>query len=370
MAFKRKINGKHSTFYYVDFRIGQKGDPRSIHVNRSTKLDTLEAATELENQWKAEAEEKYFNNSINVHNPDEILFSEAIKLCWKKRWQHNRAGERPLSRVEKIIDITGDVPISNLFGSSGYLLAESVRDQLIKDKDKSKSTIDLYMADMRTVINNTKQKLQLHDAVIPEIEMFKDKVRRTRTLSHAEEITLFKLMDEGHPHYAKLFRVLLDTGMRLSEGLNITYGKHIFLKERMIMITKEIRGNKNKGVRTIPMTKRVFKILVELQEDFPTRPFPFRQTYSSNVFQKYRNMMELQDDTEFVPHMLRHTCTTRMLAARVPKVYVQKILGHSNSIMTDHYEHLVCEDMREAADVLDTLYNKIRNLESISPDIE
>ena len=37
MPFKKKIRGKPSTFYYMDFWIGKRGAPGSIHVNRSTR---------------------------------------------------------------------------------------------------------------------------------------------------------------------------------------------------------------------------------------------------------------------------------------------------------------------------------------------
>lgn len=367
MAFKRTIRGKESAFYYVDFWIGQKGDPRAIHVNKSTKKDNLKAALELENQWKADAEEQYFKSNGAGFNNDDVLFSDALKLTWKKQWQHTKAGERPYARLQKIISLTGDIPISELFGSKGALLVDDVREALIDEKERSKQTIDMYMANFRTCLNVTKRKMQLKDLAVPEFDMFNKPHHRTRTMSRAEELELFRLMDKYDPHYAMLFKVLLDTGLRVSEGLKISYRKHIFLDQRRIMLMEDgvKMSIKNGKARAVPMTKRVHDILVKLKETHPDRPFPFKQTYMSHLFRKYRNMMGLHDDKEFVPHMLRHTCTTRLIVLGVTPPIVQQWLGHSDAKMTTHYTQLNVEHMREGAEMLDKVHE---TMYSISPE--
>jgi integrase len=69
--------------------------------------------------------------------------------------------------------------------------------------------------------------------------------------------------------------------------------------------------------------------------------------------------MGFADDKEFTPHMLRHTCTTRLIARGESPAIVQKWMGHSQAKMTEHYTQLGVEDMRGGAKILDTYYNNL-----------
>jgi integrase len=50
------------------------------------------------------------------------------------------------------------------------------------------------------------------------------------------------------------------------------------------------------------------------------------------------------------PHVLRHTCATRLLRAKVPIELVQRILGHSDIATTLRYSHPTDEDLANALD--------------------
>jgi integrase len=58
--------------------------------------------------------------------------------------------------------------------------------------------------------------------------------------------------------------------------------------------------------------------------------------------------MGLLDDPQFVPHILRHTCASRLMQAGVPMPEVQKWLGHSSISETMRYSHLAPDSIFNA----------------------
>ena len=373
MAFKKKIRGKMSRFYYVDFRIGEDGDPRVIHINRSTRSEDYKEACFIEQQWRADAEEQYFQNQSGLQTAEDITLQQAIKWTWEERWQHNSSGYKSLAQVEKLVGMIGDLPLSQLSGNQGFHVIKGVRDKLLNSTNGigrviGKTTVDRYMSALKTVLKQVEMDLEPKDFVFPRIKMYNNNKRRERILEEHEERKLFQLMDGGHPQYADLFKVMLDTGLRISEVCRLDYRKDIFLDKVQIRLqgqtTDDRAGTKNQKPRTVPLTERAFKILKRRKQDNPTNPFPWSATASIRLFKTYRNKLGFAADGEFTPHMLRHTCTTRLFQLGLQGWQVQAWLGHSDSKMTAWYNHFNCEDIRIGAELLDQLHERTYNKEN------
>ncbi len=61
------------------------------------------------------------------------------------------------------------------------------------------------------------------------------------------------------------------------------------------------------------------------------------------------------DDRQFVIHMLRHTCCTRLLGAGVDIRSVMEWMGHSSMQITQRYAHFIPTKLEGAAAALDSL---------------
>ena len=59
------------------------------------------------------------------------------------------------------------------------------------------------------------------------------------------------------------------------------------------------------------------------------------------------------NDREFIPHMLRHTCASRLVSRGVPLPKVMQWMGHKCIQTTLRYSHLVPNDLDEAAAILE-----------------
>jgi site-specific recombinase XerC len=61
----------------------------------------------------------------------------------------------------------------------------------------------------------------------------------------------------------------------------------------------------------------------------------------------------LGHDKQVVPHVLRHTCATRLSKAKTDPLRMQEWLGHSTLQMTARYTHLDVSDLRIGATALE-----------------
>lgn len=69
--------------------------------------------------------------------------------------------------------------------------------------------------------------------------------------------------------------------------------------------------------------------------------------------EKSQKRLEKEDDPNFVPHILRHTCCTRLIQNNGSIAKAQKWMGHSVIQTTMHYTHLAANDMLNLVDLLE-----------------
>jgi site-specific recombinase XerD len=63
--------------------------------------------------------------------------------------------------------------------------------------------------------------------------------------------------------------------------------------------------------------------------------------------------MGLSGDKDLVPHVLRHTCATRLVKGGIDIRRVQMWLGHQTLTMTMRYAHLATLDLDNCVAVLE-----------------
>lgn len=187
------------------------------------------------------------------------------------------------------------------------------------------------------------------------ITLKKERKGRLRIITKDEEQRILTLLRQDHggkrKYYAEvadLIAVLLDTGMRLSEGLGLHY-RDIDFSSNLLSIWE----NKGDRPRSIPMTRRVRNILKERQEINVTKPFTIKAHQAETAWQWLRKEMGLEGDKEFVIHSTRHSCASRMVNAGVDLYVVKDILGHASIATTQIYAHLAPHKLAQAVAVLE-----------------
>jgi len=141
---------------------------------------------------------------------------------------------------------------------------------------------------------------------------------------------------DGHD-YHDLFVFLADVGCRLSQAINVRWSDiersegHTYLRFW--------RSGEQKGgmVRTIPCTRRVAALLERRRRAHMQARGPFAmltKTRADKLWNRALKGTHLEAEPECVPHALRHTCATRMLAMTGDIKLVQEWIGHRDITTT------------------------------------
>ncbi len=150
----------------------------------------------------------------------------------------------------------------------------------------------------------------------------------------------------GSPDISRLAVFLVDTGARIGEAIDLRWND-ISGHRVTFWVTKSGRS------RTVPMTSRAQKALKTLKSS-STGPFSMLdQVKFRSIWNEAKAQIGLGTDKQVVPHILRHTCASRLVRGGVDLRRVQMWLGHQTLQMTMRYAHLATHDLDGCVKVLE-----------------
>lgn len=177
-------------------------------------------------------------------------------------------------------------------------------------------------------------------------------VGRIRQITQEEEQQLLQNFTAlGMARIRDFVTVLIDTGMRCGELRNLRPSDLDFKNGVLMIYGTEGKGTKNGTVRSVPMTKRVRAILRERKVGVTC--FDITKDELRQGWDRVRAMMGLMGDPQFVPHVCRHTCCSRLVQNGVFLPVVQKWMGHKDIKTTMGYAHLFPQDLMAAVEALE-----------------
>lgn len=327
-VYKRGAKG----VFYMNFTVN------GTRVFRSTGKYNKKEAKQVE----ANERQKLLDEA--TMSPQErnakMLLEDAFKQVYEAKWKNNKDPHGPEARSKRIIELIGNIPLAKIDDDGVADLVKKLESSGIKPP-----TVNRYLATLKTIL---KFKRQPWD----HIKLKKERKGRIRVLSKNEENNVLDLLrNTSHSkrrwfYYdvADLVEVLIDTGMRLSEALNMIYDEVNFGSNLL-----HIWFNKAGRPRSVPMTKRVARILIKRQESNSLMPFQLTVYQADKAWAWARKQMGLKDDPEFIIHALRHTCASRLVNKGIDLYVVKEWLGHSTIQVTERYAHLAPHKLAHAA---------------------
>lgn len=166
---------------------------------------------------------------------------------------------------------------------------------------------------------------------------YSDDVKRPHTPFSDEDIDiLWQHKDEFYP---RLFLILIYTGMRVNELLSMKT-ENVFLDERYMVGGSKTKAGKN---RKIPISEKIVPLL-DLSQEYLIHIKNGKQLSYGKARDDGMSVLESLN----MPHTFhdtRHTCSTLLERANVPKLHVKLILGHASQDVTDHYTHVDIEEL-------------------------
>lgn len=135
-----------------------------------------------------------------------------------------------------------------------------------------------------------------------------------------------------------LIFLLIDTGVRVNELLNIKVKNINFFNNTILLETTKTKMN-----RIVPFTNATSIILKEyLVNHHQEMLFTIKYSAVSSLFDRIKNILGL---TKFHPHMLRHTLASKLHKNGVSVIMIKEIMGHTNVTTTERYIHFDIEDL-------------------------
>ena len=331
-VYKRGTKG----VFYMNFIVG------GVRVTKSTGKFTKKEAKLVE---AVEKKRMMVDGSLSPREKAaRMLLSAAILKTYDEKWKDNKDGIKSRRLAEKVMDIVGDIAISKIDDDVIKGLIRKLEGSGIKG-----ATVNRYLATIKTLLRNMQQPWE-------HIKLKKESKGRIRVVTRDEETLVVSLLrNTNHnsrrshfPEVADLVEVLVDTGCRLSEVLDLKYDDVNF-ETNLISIWI----NKGDKPRSIPMTSRVGGILQTRKTEGASKPFTIDKHQAENAWSWVRNEIGYSGDIEFVMHALRHTTATRLIDKGIDLYTVKEWLGHSTIQVTERYAHLNPDKLVHAANMLE-----------------
>lgn len=273
------------------------------------------------------------------------LYDNALRRRWRKLKSTN-SSDNATRIIEQFLGWDSDV---RLFDQK----AADVLAQQLEVEGRSLVTVSKYLSAIRFML-----KLGYEWGMItwklPKLEHHAQGAEgRINFFTYDDEERIANIMRQcAREDMADLFTVLVETGMRTSEGAYLQW-RDVDLAQRVVRIWgTDTKTGKN---RRVPLTDRAFEVLARLRESAGAEPRVFPRATKSFLRSTWESIRKATGNTDkdFVWYTTRHTCASRLMRAGVDIKTIQVMLGHNRIETTMRYIQFSNGSLVGAAGALD-----------------
>ena len=321
--------------------------------------DTLnDAITAREKQLEIERHNDMLNNSgIQQANGKQqqraesktgITLKEAVAAMWQADWSNAKSADS-INRNSKIV--------MSYFGENKPL-ADITRDDVdgfidhLRQVGNARPTINRKLAIISKLLNRAHERGQIEK--MPFIQRQQESKGRIHYITPEEEKQILNMLQKWKMlRFYSVVIVLLDTGIRCGELKRLSPRDIQPGQGRNGIIY--LNDTKNGTDRSVPLTARAaaaLHYLVQTSVDHD-RVISEYKGWITKSWNRVRHYMNRSKDQDFVPHILRHTCCTRLVQRGAPIAKVQLWMGHKSIQTTLRYTHLNANDIDDLSGLLE-----------------
>ncbi|MCO4319834.1 site-specific integrase [Phyllobacterium sp. 21LDTY02-6] len=247
------------------------------------------------------------------------------------------------TNVRSFLGEMGEILIGRRFSNFTQEMLDHVVGTL-RERGNSNATINRKMAALSKLLRKA-QKMGDIDG-LPEFQRQKERQGRIRFLEQDEELALFEAIRSRCEDSYRLAIFLVDTGCRLGEAIGLSWND-LQQARATFWLTKSGRS------RTVPLTLRA-RQSTEIPHGRLKGPYAMLgQVRFRAIWNEAKQQVGLGADDQVVPHILRHTCASRLVRGGIDIRRVQIWLGHQTLSMTMRYAHLATNDLDACVAVLE-----------------
>lgn len=310
-------------------------------TRQSTKTASREDAEEFEHR-----ERERLWRLHKLGDKSAVRWSQVAE-----RWL-NETGKRSKEKDEIILawlePYIADEPISNITREA----IEELRKLCLDDgkKQRSKSTVDRYMALVRSILRKCERDWNLLDRA-PVVPMYRPKRGEPRFLTYDEWDRLKKQLPK-HLELAAHFAVL--TGLRMRAMLALTWDRIDMDEKRLWIPSDHQKAGKTHG---IPLAAEAIAVLKKLRKLNPDgdRVFQWRKQPIDDCNTKaFQDALKRAKIERANWHTLRHTFASWAVMRGVTLQELMSLGDWSSYEMVLVYAHLAPDHLMTAASKLGT----------------
>jgi integrase len=327
-------NSPTGRYWLIEFKVDGR------RYRRSSGTTVKRKAIRLEEKWRQEIHDGKHHigkaQSLTIEEAADRYYQTVIRL------NNSREKSKYAEKCCLIVIVRYFSPKTDLNTIQSGDIARW-RDTMLSN-GAAPGTVNRYLASLRAILNRAHSEWAALN-IVPKFNLLPLQNDRCRFISHAEETLILQV---SKPHLRDLIIILVDTGARLSEALDLRWDNVGLDGANKASIT--LMRTKNGVPRRIPLTSRAKNLLLLLRAcridiDKPvflyhapgtTEPVPFK-----NPFGSWKTALrDAGMDNSLRIHDLRHTFASRLVSNGVPIFDVSKLLGHKSIAMTMRYAHL------------------------------
>ena len=303
-----------------------------------------------------------FKNTINAPKTETLnqLMKDRIEK-YKKNNQFSTAGHYS-SALNVYTAVLGETPFAQVTSAKMNKLLEYMKTRTTP-KPFSPTTINIYFADIRSIVNEAVHKGYIKQVNYPfkqsyydsdKLELPKSNKRTDSNLTKEEMMKVFKYYEKTHDQYIGLFLFsYLAGGMNLADVVRLKYDQYYFDTKGT-----ELRYNRTKTAekndfyiriaisdklrslmpeRSIKLNDYVFPYLVGAKTPKEIRTAVVNASNKVNVHLK-KMCKKLNFTKAVTPTFARHSFATVMTwESNAPSAFIEYAMGHSNKNISSHY---------------------------------
>jgi integrase len=167
-----------------------------------------------------------------------------------------------------------------------------------------------------------------------------------REISQAE---IDRLLEHADVNLTFQIQIALRMGLRLREMLHLQWDRFDWNTNTIVLKPEDTKTRRG---RQVPIAHELINRFQELKYlsnspyVFPSPKSPMRpQEYNKTAWRTCKKRANVKGARW---HDLRHTCASRMLRANVRREVAKAVLGMSEKVLTEIYNHLSLSDLRTA----------------------
>jgi integrase len=337
---------KRGKTYYVCYRIGKKEYRRSCKTTNKWQATLVKKAYE-----KIELEQQHSLPNSAVFTVAEYceLYLKDTQASDAPSWHKNK--QYFLRR--SILPFFGDLNIRAIspIQVNQYIIQR-------QNERKKPKTINNELAILSAMLHHAEANKYIAPGQVPKIKKLKVADKRLRFLSHEEIERLIQALQDFSGDVQAYVMLMLYCGLRSGEAAHTRWVDIDWEKRQLFVTPREDWQPKNKRIRMIPITQRLYDFLewrrncADADPELVTcqRGDRYYEPCVRKVMKKAG--LETTGPNKVTAHTLRHTFASHLVMAGVPLYSVSQMLGHSSISITEIYAHLAPSHLQEAASAL------------------